>query len=130
MGTSCSMLRTPTLLSSSRAMPHSSMFRRLGRSLIDTRAWLFDIRHSIETRASVQNPPVDSSYLESAARPTRYEAIRLRVLRRMIAEGFVPPTFLDVACGKARAGFFAAAVSGRRRHPRSHDLHVAFRHRA
>jgi SAM-dependent methyltransferase len=95
-------------------MPRPNTLRSLGRSLIDIREWLFDIRHSIETRGSVEKPRVDQSHVESAAHGTRYEAARLYVLRRIITEcvksGAMPRTFVDIGCGKGRACFFAATT--------------------
>lgn len=95
-------------------MSPGSAVRRLGRSLIDAEEWLFDLRHSIETREQVRNPYVDAEHAESAARGTRYEAARLYVLRRLIVEclksGEAPRTFVDVGCGKGRVCFFAAAT--------------------
>jgi predicted RNA methylase len=84
--------------------------------LIDAREWLFDFRHSVETRGGVVNPEVSAAYAESAARGTRYEAVRLYVLHRLMAEcrksGEQPRTFVDIGCGKGRACLLAA-VSGR-----------------
>jgi predicted RNA methylase len=90
-----------------------SALRHLGRSLIDAREWLFDFRHSVETRAGVVNPQVNAAYAESAAHGTRYEAVRLYILHRLMAEcrrsGELPQTFVDIGCGKGRACILAAA---------------------
>jgi SAM-dependent methyltransferase len=95
-------------------MALSGRVRKLGRALIDMHEWLFDFRHSIDTRGAIFNPSVELAYAESAAHGTRYEATRLYVLRRAIAEcsssGEKPRTFIDVGCGKGRACFFAAAT--------------------
>ena len=90
-----------------------TVVRRIGRSVIDLQELLFDLRHSIETRRSVVNPQVAATHAESAAHGVRYEAARLYVLRRLMAEcrrsGARPRTFVDVGCGKGRVCFFAAA---------------------
>ncbi|HVW70116.1 MAG TPA: class I SAM-dependent methyltransferase [Steroidobacteraceae bacterium] len=87
--------------------------RKAGRSVIDLQEWLFDARHFIETRTSVYSPSVSAAHAESAAHGTRYEPVRLYVLRRMFAQcrklGAFPRTFVDIGCGKGRACFFAAA---------------------
>lgn len=93
-------------------MSIGSAVRRFGRLAIDLEEWLFDVRHSVETRRSVVGPRVDATHAESASHGTRYEATRLYVLRRLMAEchrsGDKPRTFVDVGCGKGRVCFFAA----------------------
>jgi SAM-dependent methyltransferase len=90
----------------------SNLVHTLGRVAIDLHEWLFDARNAISTAASVESPEINPDAPEATAHGTRYEAVRLYVLRRLVAQcrkaGPVPRTFVDIGCGKGRACFFAA----------------------